>query len=91
MDDPMLVPAVLQFLNERKLTIPGDISLISLDGFPSFKWMNPPVYRLETDIQKSIRHTVRWVDRVAMGKGDSRKHNTKAKLIEGGSIGPARQ
>jgi DNA-binding LacI/PurR family transcriptional regulator len=91
MDDPMLVPAVLQFLNEHKLTIPGDVSLICLDGFPSFKWMDPPIYRLETDIQKSIRHAVRWVDRVAMGKGDSRKHNTKAKLIEGGSIGPARQ
>ncbi len=91
MDDPMLIPAILQFLNERKLTIPGDVSLICLDGDPSFKWMQPPLYRLETDIQLSIRHAVNWVNRVAKGKGNCRKHNTKAKLIEGGTIGPARQ
>lgn len=91
MDDPMLVPAVLQFLNERKLAIPGDISLVCLDGDPSFKWMEPPLYRLEADIQISIRHAVRWVNRVAKGKADCRKHNTKAKLIEGGTIGPARE
>ena len=29
--------AILQFLNQRKLTIPGDVSLICLDGDPSFK------------------------------------------------------
>ena len=91
MDDPMLVPAVLQFLNQRKLTIPGDVSLICLDGAPSFKWMEPPLYRLEADIQISIRHAVNWVNRVAKGKGDCRKHDTKAKLIEGGTIGPACQ
>ncbi len=90
MDDAMLVPAVLQFLNERKLTIPGDVSLICLDGDPSFKWMNPPLYRLETDLQISMRHAVNWVNRVARGKTNCRKHDTKAKLIEGGTIGPAR-
>lgn len=90
MDDPMLLPAVLQFLNERKLTIPGDVSLICLDGDPSFKWMDPPLYRLETDLQTSVRHAVRWVNRVAKGKADCRKHNTKAKLIPGGTVGPAR-
>jgi len=89
-DDSMLMPAVLQFLNQCKLAVPGDISLLFLNGDPSFKWMEPALSYLDVDRGASIRHAVRWVNRFAKGKDDRRKIPTKAKLIEGGTIGPAR-
>lgn len=49
-DDPLLIPAVLQFLNQMKLSIPGDVSLLCLDGHPSFKWLQPALVHTETDL-----------------------------------------
>lgn len=89
-DDPLLIPAVLQFLNQMKLSIPDDVSLLCLDGHPSFKWLQPALLHTETDLLASLRHAVRWVNRVAKGKADCRKHNTIAKFIEGGTIGAAK-
>lgn len=88
-DDPQLMPAVLQFLNQRKLVVPDDVSLICLDGDSSFKWMEPALSRLEADIEVSIRQAVRWVNRVAKGKDKPRKYMTKVKFIEGGTMGKA--
>lgn len=89
-DDPLMLPAILQFLNQRKLSVPEDISLLCLDGDPSFQWMEPTIARLETDIEVSVCHAVRWATRVAKGKVGRRKFFTKAKFIEGATVGPAR-
>ena len=87
--DSMLVPAILQFANHHKVSIPEDLSVICTDGHPSFKWMEPRLSCLEVDINIAIRHAVRWVNRFAKGKNDRRQFSTKAKLIEGGTLGPA--
>jgi len=48
-DDAKLVPAVLEFLAERNIRSPRDISLISLAPDPSFIWIDPLISHLDFD------------------------------------------
>ncbi len=88
-DDPLLISTIQQFANQRKLSIPQDLSLACLEGHPSFNWMEPTLCRLESNFDGCIRHAVRWVNRLAKGDNERFIGVTKAKFIEGGTIGPA--
>ena len=37
----------------------------------------------------AMRRVMRWANHVALGKDDRRQSFTKAKFVEGGTIGPA--
>lgn len=88
-DEAEMVPGVLQFLGQRKLSAPDHISLACLDEAPFFNWMNPGMAHLVMDSQPWIRRAVRWGENVAAGVEDHRKAISKAKFVEGGTMGPA--
>ncbi len=88
-DDGLYVPAILQFLAKRRLSVPEDVSLICLDGSRSFRMMNPMVSHLALDSRPWIRRAVGWANNVAAGVQDFEKSYNKARFVEGGTIGPA--
>jgi hypothetical protein len=60
-----------------------------MDSAPSFAWCEPSVAHIHWDARPVVRRIVRWIDNVARGKEDKRQTLTKAKFIEGGTIGKA--
>lgn len=89
MDEAEMVPAVLQFLGQRQLSVPDHISLACLDDASFFHWMNPGMAHLALDSGPWIRRAVRWAENVAAGAEDHRKAISKARFVEGGTMGPA--
>ncbi len=77
-------------LAERGIHCPRDVSLICTDDHPAFKWCEPSVSCIRWSMRPIVRRIVRWADHVANGKDDAKKDYSKAKFVEGGTIGPAR-
>jgi len=86
--EPALFFATQQYLNSKKIVVPRDVSLISLDDHSAFEWFSPEVSLIRTDTRRWVPRVVRWVDNVANGKEDRRETLILAKFIEGGTIGP---
>lgn len=90
LDRPNELIATQSYLAQRGIFAPGDISLIA-DDDPIFEWCEPSVSSIQWKSQPWVNRVVRWVDNVAKGKEDRRHSFSKARFIERGSIGPARQ
>lgn len=82
-----LMFAVRDYQARRGIISPRDVSLISLDQSPFFAWCDPLVAHFNWDARSINRRVVRWAKRVATGKDDRRQIFTKAKFLEGGTIG----
>lgn len=89
LDEMILYHAALHFLAERGLRVPEDVSLICTDDDQSFSWCQPSVAHISWGYRPVIRHIVRWTNGVARGVNDRRKILTKAKFIDGGTVGRA--
>jgi len=89
--EPFMVLAAMQFLNERGLTVPGDVSLVCLESDPVFAWSKPEMARIEWDSRRLVRAAVHWVKQVAAGIGDRTKTPIKAVFREGETVGPAKR
>jgi DNA-binding LacI/PurR family transcriptional regulator len=77
------------FLMNHGLRIPQDISLVCSDGHPHFDWCRPSIAHIRWDSRPVIRRILRWASNVGRARRDIRKSYTSAKLIPGGTIGPA--
>lgn len=88
-DGAPLFLAVMQFLMNRGLRVPGDVSLVCTNGDPRFAWFQPMVSHIDWDSGPVIRRVVSWAANIAKGKEDLRQSFTKAVFVEGGTIGPA--
>ncbi|BCX48832.1 hypothetical protein HAHE_27400 [Haloferula helveola] len=80
--------AVQQHLAQRGILAPRDVSLVCDDPDPVFAWCRPTVAHIHWDGSPLARRAVRWAANVARGKEDRRRSFTKAKFVEGGTIGP---
>jgi DNA-binding LacI/PurR family transcriptional regulator len=87
--DPILFTAAHQHLAQRGIVAPRDISMICHEPHPLFEWWNPQVSHIAYDTKPWVRRIVRWVDNVSHGADDKTQTSTRARLIEGGTIGPA--
>ncbi len=83
--------AVQQHLGQRGIYAPRDVSLVCDDPDPMFAWCRPTVAHIHWDGGPVARRVVRWADNVARGKDDRCRSFINARLIEGGTIGPAPQ
>ena len=81
--------ATMQFLLNRRLRVPEDVSLICTDGDSNFIWCRPSITHISWDSAPVVRRALRWVNNLAHGRPDVRQTLTKAEFIEGGTIGPA--
>lgn len=82
--------AVQQFLAERKILVPNDVSLVCTDASKDFEWCRPKASHICWDYRPVVRRVVRWVANVSHGKEDLRQTHTKAEFMLGGTIGPAK-
>lgn len=81
--------AVRDYLTRRGILSPRDVSLISFDYDHSFDWCVPEMAHFSWDYASINRSVARWAKNVARGRDDCRQSVTKAKFVEGGTIGPA--
>lgn len=88
LDEAYMFHAAYHYLAQRGLKVPQDISLVCMDNDPGFIWCRPAVTHIAWDPLPIIRRIVRWADHVAKGRVDHKQTLSKAKLIDGGSIGP---
>jgi hypothetical protein len=89
-DEAHLFHAVKHHLAGKGLRIPGDVSLICTDPDRTFDWCRPSIAQIRWESGPVVRRIVKWAENVALGKEDRRQTLTKARLIEGGTMGPAK-
>jgi DNA-binding LacI/PurR family transcriptional regulator len=88
-DGTSLPVATLQHFAKRGIDVPRDVSLICSDPDPAFDSCDPAITHISHDSRPWVRRIVRWANNVARGKDDRRQNSFPAKLVEGGTVGPA--
>ena len=88
-DEVSVFIAVMQRLCRLGIVAPERVSLACADSSPVFDWYRPEITRFHWDPTPLVTRMVRWVNNVSLGKDDRRKTKVKAKLVIGGTIGPA--
>ena len=87
-DTSTLFHAAIQYLAQRELLAPRDVSLICTDSDLTFAWCKPTTAHIQWDSRPVVRRVLRWANNIARGSDDLRKSFTKAVFVEGGTIGP---
>jgi DNA-binding LacI/PurR family transcriptional regulator len=90
---PHVVSGVLGFLAKSGLAVPGDVSVVSLwHSDTQSEWTFPDVRlaHVESDDAASYRRIREWVNNVAKGRPDTRQFVCPARLVEGNTLGPAK-
>lgn len=88
--DPAVAMAVLLFLSEQGLSVPHDVSLISLTSDPIFAKLQPKIAHVDWEIDPHIRRATHWVRDLARNRADKDTKTIQAIFIPGGTIGPAK-
>jgi DNA-binding LacI/PurR family transcriptional regulator len=87
-ETPDLFFAALQYLAERGITAPRDVSLICAYHDEVFNWCKPSISCIKWSFDPIINHVVQWSLQVARGENPKRQLLSKAEFVEGGTIGP---
>ena len=82
--------AVQQFLANRGLKVPDDVSLICSDPDPTFAWCEPTIAHIAWRSRPIVRRIIRWADKISRGREDFVKSFANAEFVEGGSVGVAK-
>jgi DNA-binding LacI/PurR family transcriptional regulator len=88
-DEPFLFAATQQHLTRRGFHVPEHVSMVCIDSDPTFEWFHPSVAHLAWDQDQVLKRVLRWTNNVASGKDDRRQSYTKAKFVDGGTVGVA--
>ena len=88
-DEAFLFHAAKEHLAQKGILAPKHVSLICIDGDPTFEWCKPSVAHIHWDSRPWVRRIVRWANNVSRGKDDRRQTLTKVEFIDGGTVGPA--
>ena len=87
-DEAFVFVAAYQYLAQRGVLVPRDVSMFCAAPDPTFVWCQPTIAHLSYDIRPVLRRVVSWAANVANGKEDRRQSLTKAGFVDGGTIGP---
>ena len=89
--DATYVAGTISFLLQRGLQLKRDVSLVCTCADPVLEWHQPPLARIFSDPQPSIKRAVRWIDAVSRGQGDREHKFFSAEFDPGETIGPVRK
>ncbi|QTN31444.1 substrate-binding domain-containing protein [Akkermansiaceae bacterium] len=89
-DEAPLFSAVQQFLSQRKILIPQDVSLVCTDADATFAWCKPSIAHMRWETQPLVGRITKWAARIARGKKDIRQSVIPAKFVTGGTMGRAK-
>lgn len=87
---PVLFHAVRSYLGNCGFLVPMNVSLVCTDPDLSFQWCTPAVTHISWDSRPLVQRVVKWAENVSRGRDDRRKSSCKARLVLGGTMGPAR-
>ena len=88
LDEPFQFHAAYHYLAQRNLRVPQDVSMVCADGDLGFHWSRPSVAHFHWDYQPVVRRIMRWVKNISRGIDDRRQSFTKARYVDGGTVGP---
>ena len=88
-DEAFIFHAAKEHLAQRGILAPRDVSLICIDGDPTFEWCKPSVAHIRWNTEPLVNRILRWADNMARGKKDRRQTFTKTEFVDGGTVGPA--
>jgi DNA-binding LacI/PurR family transcriptional regulator len=88
-DETPFFTATMQFCTKRGIRVPEDLSIACCDHDPAFSWCAPPISHIQWESRVITRRAVSWASNVSRGRTDNRQSESKAKFVEGGTIGPA--
>jgi DNA-binding LacI/PurR family transcriptional regulator len=80
--------ATRDYLARRGMYTPEHVSLICSDPDPPFLWVQPAVAHIDWSFQPIARRVAQWLQKIASGKEDFNQTFTRAKFIDGGTVGP---
>ena len=80
--------ATLQFLAQRGLRVPGDVSLVCIGMAPYFRRYQPTISHVRWNDQLMVNRIARWANNISQGKEDTRQTRIDAEFVEGGTVGP---
>jgi DNA-binding LacI/PurR family transcriptional regulator len=80
--------ATTQFLLNRGLRVPQDVSLICMNMAPYFTRYQPSISHVRWNDQLMVNRIGRWAKNISQGREDTRQTMIDAEFIEGGTIGP---
>jgi len=86
-DEVSYFVATMQFLLQRGLKVPADVSLISTDDDVVLSHCHPPAACMKWDQQPVVRRIIHWAANVSRGKTDFTQTLTPAEFIPGGTVG----
>ena len=86
-DEILLFTAVEQFLAQRRIRIPQDVSVICGDPEPEYAWREPSVAHFSVDSAPWVKHVLRWAAQIHQGKDYRRKVFCQTEYIPGGTVG----
>jgi DNA-binding LacI/PurR family transcriptional regulator/biotin operon repressor len=86
--EPKLFNAARDYLSQRGIIAPRDVSLVCDDPDITFSWCKPEIAHFRWDFAPITRRILRWIEHVDQGKEDRRQSYVKAEFYEGGTIGP---
>lgn len=89
-DELAIVISTLQFLAKKRLQVPADISLVSIQADPAFAWCHPSIAQVYWNTALSSRRVLSWVRNIAQGKKDRKETHIQAEFIDGGTVGPVK-
>ncbi|MFK7912200.1 MAG: substrate-binding domain-containing protein [Akkermansiaceae bacterium] len=90
-DEGVFVTPTLQYCIRAGLRVPEDFSIVCTDPDPSFAWCKPSISHIKWDSRPIVRRVLKWAKEVSAGREDYGKNLSKAKFIEGGTVGPAKK
>lgn len=77
-----------QFLLERGIRVPEDVSLVCADNDANLSWCEPSVAHFHIESRAWVRHILRWASKVAKGECYTRNIQSKVVFVDGGTVGP---
>jgi DNA-binding LacI/PurR family transcriptional regulator len=86
-DEVSYFVATMQFLLQRGLKVPADVSLISTDDDVVLSHCHPPAACMKWNLQPVVRRIIHWAANVSRGKTDFTQTLTPAEFIPGGTVG----
>ena len=79
--------ATTQFLLNRGMRVPQDVSLICCNIAPYFNRYQPTISHVRWNDQLIVNRIARWAKNISQGKEDTRQTRIDAEFIEAGTVG----
>lgn len=87
-NDKVTFSAVLQFLLERGIRVPDNVSLVCHEHITAFQWCEDPIAYIHWDWAPISRRLRSWMKNVALNKEDHRQTFVDPVFLPGRTLGP---